>query len=92
MDQRVIEFILRITNEALLMTLVVCGPPIGLSMIIGLLISLFQAVTQIQEQTLTFVPKMIIIFAALAALGPWLGTSLLRFTQLCFEGFPKILF
>jgi flagellar biosynthetic protein FliQ len=92
MDQRVIEFILRITNEALLMTLVVCGPPIGLSMVIGLTVSLFQAVTQIQEQTLTFVPKMIIIFGALAALGPWLGTSLLRFTQMCFEGFPKILF
>lgn len=92
MDQRVIEFILRITNEALLMTLVVCGPPIGLSMIVGLLVSLFQAVTQIQEQTLTFVPKMIIIFASLAALGPWLGTTLLRFTRMCFEGFPKILY
>lgn len=92
MDHRVIDFILHITNEALLMTLVVCGPPIGLSMIIGLTVSLFQAVTQIQEQTLTFVPKMVIIFGALAALGPWLGTSLLRFTELCFEGFPKILF
>jgi flagellar biosynthetic protein FliQ len=92
MDQRAIEFILRITNEALLITLVVCGPPIGLSMVVGLTVSLFQAVTQIQEQTLTFVPKMIIIFGALAALGPWLGTTLLRFTQLCFEGFPKILF
>lgn len=92
MDHRVIDFILHITNEALLMTLVVCGPPIGLSMIIGLTVSLFQAVTQIQEQTLTFVPKMVIIFGALAALGPWLGTSLLRFAELCFEGFPKILF
>jgi flagellar biosynthesis protein FliQ len=91
-DHRVIEFVLRITNEALFMTMVVCGPPIALSMIIGLTVSLFQAVTQIQEQTLTFVPKMVIIFGALAALGPWLGTTLLRFTQMCFEGFPKILF
>lgn len=92
MDQRVIDFILRLTNEALLMTLIVCGPPIALSMIVGLAISLFQAVTQIQEQTLTFVPKMIIIFGALAALGPWLGSNLLRFTKMCFEGFPKILY
>ncbi len=92
MDQRVLDFILRLTNEALLMTLVVCGPPILLSMILGLMISLFQAVTQIQEQTLTFVPKMIVIFGALAALGPWLGSNMLRFTQMCFEGFPKILF
>lgn len=92
MDQRVIEFVLRLTNEALLITLVVCGPPILISMIIGLSVSLFQAVTQIQEQTLTFVPKMVAIFGVLAALGPWLGSNLLRFTQLCFEGFPKILY
>jgi flagellar biosynthetic protein FliQ len=61
-------------------------------MIIGLMISLFQAVTQIQEATLTFVPKMIVIFGALAVLGPWLGSSLLRFTQLCFEGFPEVVY
>lgn len=92
MDHRVIDFILHITNEALYITLVVCGPPIGLSMLVGLIVSLFQAVTQIQEQTLTFVPKMIVIFATLAALGPWLGSTMLRFCELCFEGFPKILF
>ena len=92
MDQRVIDFILQLTNEALLITLVVCGPPILLSMIVGLTVSLFQAVTQLQEQTLTFVPKVIIIFGTLAALGPWLGGMLLRFTRLCFEGFPKILY
>ncbi len=92
MDQQIIDFILRITTEGLLMIVIVCGPPIILSMIIGLVISLFQAVTQIQEATLTFVPKMIVIFAALAALGPWLGSSLLRFTELCFEEFPKLLF
>jgi flagellar biosynthetic protein FliQ len=92
MDQAVIDFILRITTEGLLMVVVVCGPPIVLSMIIGLMISLFQAVTQIQEATLTFVPKMIVIFGALAVLGPWLGSSLLRFTQLCFEGFPEVVY
>ncbi len=92
MDQRVLDFILRIVTEGLLMVMVVCGPPIALSMIIGLSISLFQAVTQIQEATLTFVPKMIVIFGALAVLGPWLGANLLRFTKLCFEGFPKVLY
>ncbi|MEK7704566.1 MAG: flagellar biosynthesis protein FliQ [Myxococcota bacterium] len=92
MDQRVVDFVLRITNEGLLMIIIVCGPPILLSMIVGLIISLFQAVTHIQEATLTFVPKMIIIFGTLAALGPWLGSALMRFTRLCFEGFPKILY
>jgi flagellar biosynthetic protein FliQ len=88
-DQRVIDFILRLTTEGLLLIIVVCGPPILLSMVIGLIVSLFQAVTQIQEATLTFVPKMIVIFGSLAALGPWLGGSLLAFTRLCFEEFPK---
>ena len=92
MDQRIIDFIIHITNESLLLVLIVCGPPIVLSMIIGLSVSLFQAVTQIQEATLTFVPKMIVIFGTLAALGPWLGSMLLRFAQMCFEEFPKIMF
>ncbi len=92
MDQRVFDFILHLTHQALLITLVVSGPPILLSMVIGLMISLFQAVTQIQEQTLTFVPKMVVIFGALAALGPWLGGNMLRFAQLCFESFPKVLY
>ena len=92
MDQNVLDFILRITNEGLFMVIIVCGPPILFSMIIGLMISLFQAVTQIQEATLTFVPKMIVIFGTLAALGPWLGAALLRFARFCFEGFPRIMY
>ena len=92
MDQKVIDFILRVSNEGLLMIVVVCGPPILISMVVGLMISLFQAVTQIQEATLTFVPKMIVIFGTLAAIGPWLGGALLQFTRFCFEGFPKVLF
>lgn len=92
MDQQIIDFIVRITNEGLLLVLVVCGPPIILSMIVGLLISLFQAVTQLQEQTLTFVPKMIVIFASLAAFGPWIGGLMLRFTHTCFAEFPKIFY
>ena len=92
MQQQVLDFIIRITNEGLLMVIVVCGPPIVLSMIVGLSISLFQAVTQLQEATLTFVPKMIIIFGSLAALGPWLGGTLLRFAKLCFERFPEYIF
>ena len=92
MDQKVIDVILRITNEGLLMIIVGCGPPILLSMIVGLMVSLFQAVTQIQEATLTFVPKMSVIFGVLAALGPWLGGTLLGFAEMCFSQFPEILF
>jgi len=91
MNQEIIDFILRITTEGLLVTVVVCGPPILVSMVVGLIISLFQAVTQIQESTLTFVPKMIVIFGVLAALGPWIGSTLVRFTELCFTEFPRLL-
>jgi flagellar biosynthetic protein FliQ len=92
MDQHALDFVLRVLNQGLLVTVVVCMPPIILSLVVGLLISLFQAVTQIQEQTLTFVPKIIIIFGTLAALGPWLGGTLLRFAQLCFESFPNVVY
>ncbi len=90
MDQRAVDFVLQVTNQGLMVTVAVCGPPILLSMAVGLLVSLFQAVTQIQEQSLTFVPKMIVIFGALAALGPHLGSVLLRFAQTCFAEFPKV--
>lgn len=83
------QFITQIMNQGLLMILVLSGPPIVISMIVGIMISLFQAVTQIQEQTLTFVPKMLIIFGVLAALGPWLGSQILRFAQFCFGSFPQ---
>ena len=92
MDDKALDFIARVTNEGLLMIIVVCGPPIGISMIVGLSISLFQAITQIQEATLTFVPKMLVIFGTLALMGPWLGGTLLAFARMCFEGFPKMLF
>jgi len=92
MDKQVLNFVLQVTNEGLLVTLVVCGPPIVLSLIVGLMVSLLQAVTQVHEATLTFVPKVIVIFGTLAALGPWLGSLILRFTELCLEGFPKIVF
>lgn len=83
----VASFITMITNEGLLLTLIVSGPPVLLSLLIGLLIALFQAVTQIQEQSLTFVPKVVVVFGVLAILGPWLGSAMAEFGRLCFEGF-----
>lgn len=84
------SFIATITNEGLLLVLIVSGPPVVLSLVIGLLIALFQAVTQIQEQSLTFVPKVVVVFGVLAILGPWLGSALSEFAKLCFEGFATV--
>jgi flagellar biosynthetic protein FliQ len=60
--------------------LVLCLPIIGSGLAIGLLISLFQAVTQIQEQTLTFVPKLIIVFVVLSLTFPWMTSSIIAWT------------
>lgn len=84
------DFISQITNEGLMLVLLVSGPPVLFSLLVGLIIALFQAVTQIQEQSLTFVPKVIVVFGVLAMLGPWLGSSISQFAQMCFEGFPTV--
>lgn len=84
------SFIATITNEGLLLVLIVSGPPVVLSLVIGLIVALFQAVTQIQEQSLTFVPKVVVVFGVLAILGPWLGSALSEFAKLCFEGFATV--
>lgn len=81
---------LRIGREALLLTLVLSGPAVLAAMVVGLMVSLFQAATQLQEQTLTFVPKLMAVFAVLAALGLWMIAQLMRFTQSLFENIPRL--
>lgn len=84
------DFILQVSNEAILMTLIISGPPVLFSLLVGLIIALFQAVTQVQEQSLTFVPKVVVVFGVLAIMGPWLGGSLAQFGRVCFEGFATV--
>ena len=80
-----------ITQEALYLTLIASGPPIVISLVVGLIISVFQATTQIQEQTLTFAPKLIVVFGVLALAGTWIGSQILRFTFQLFDRFPEML-
>lgn len=75
------NFIQYIGKESIFLALKIAGPVLIVSMIVGLIISIFQAVTQIQEQTLTFVPKMISIIAVLLILGPWMLRTLVNFIQ-----------
>ncbi len=80
-----------ITQEALYLTLIISAPPILMSLLVGFLISVFQATTQIQEQTLTFAPKVVVVFGVLALAGAWIGSQLLRFTFHLFDRFPEML-
>ena len=84
------DFIVTVANEAIMLTLIVSGPPVLISLMVGLIIALFQAVTQVQEQSLTFVPKVVVVFGTLAILGPWLGGSMAQFGRICFEGFATV--
>jgi flagellar biosynthesis protein FliQ len=80
-----------ILQQALLLVLVVSAPPVLMSLVVGFLISVFQATTQIQEQTLSFAPKVIAVFGVLALVGPWIGSQLVRFTFHVFDQFPAII-
>jgi flagellar biosynthetic protein FliQ len=71
----------RLGREALMTVLAVSGPILGLSLITGLAISVFQAVTQIHEQTLTFVPKIAAALGAVALAGPWMLQKLIEYTS-----------
>jgi flagellar biosynthetic protein FliQ len=72
--------VIEVVREGILVSLKIGGPFMLLSLVIGLVISLFQALTQIQEQTLTFVPKLVIIFGAMILLAPFMLASLSEYT------------
>lgn len=69
-----------IARETLLTAIILAGPPLLVGMLVGLIISMFQAVTQIHEQTLTFVPKILAIFISLLIFGPWMLKILTDFS------------
>ncbi len=80
-----------ITKKAITTALLVAGPVLIVSMVVGLLISIFQAVTQIQEQTLTFVPKMLAILAVMVILGPFMAKTLVQFIENILLTLPSIM-
>lgn len=75
------EFIIGLAGQAVLIVLKISAPMLVFALVVGLLVSIFQATTQIQEQTLAFVPKIIIVLLALLLFGPWILTTLVDFTK-----------
>lgn len=82
------DLALALSQEMLFTGLLIGAPIIGFSMLVGLLISIFQVVTQIQEMTLTFVPKLLVIFFVLVSLGGWMLSLLLEFAIALFSNIP----
>ncbi|NLZ93490.1 MAG: flagellar biosynthesis protein FliQ [Firmicutes bacterium] len=79
------EYVLAIARDAVITTLTVSAPLLIISLVVGLGISIFQATTQIQEQTLTFVPKIVAIFASILIFGNWMLNILISITTKLFS-------
>ena len=82
---------MNIGREAIEMTLILSGPLLLAALIIGLIISIFQAATQINEQTLSFIPKLIGMFVVLIVAGPWMLQMMVDYIRRLFESIPQII-
>ncbi|RJQ45430.1 MAG: flagellar biosynthetic protein FliQ [Nitrospiraceae bacterium] len=82
------EFVRGISEEMFKTTMLVAGPPLLVGLIVGVLVGFFQTVTQIQEFTLTFVPKMLAVFICLFVLMPWMSGKLMAFTTNLIQQIP----
>lgn len=75
------EFIIKLAGEAVYTVLKASAPMLVIGLVVGLLISVFQATTQIQEQTLAFVPKIVAVMLSILVFGPWILSTLVDFTS-----------
>jgi flagellar biosynthetic protein FliQ len=85
------DFAVQMGRDALTMVMLVAAPMLGLGLIVGLLVSVFQATTQIQEQTLAFIPKIIAVFVAILIFGPWMLSLLVDYTRGIFASLPQMI-
>ena len=85
------EFVVGFAQEAIKVTILVAMPMLGLGLVVGLAISIFQAVTQIQEMTLTFVPKILVVLLGLLFFSNWMLQQLVDFGQKCITQLPYLI-
>lgn len=84
------ETVIRIGQEALLLTLLLSAPPVLAALVVGLVVSLFQAATQVQEQTLTLVPKIVAVYLVLVAFGLWSLRQAVAFAVQLLQGIAEV--
>ena len=85
------EMVVTLLRETLYLIIKVSAPMLLVSLIVGLIVSILQTVTSIQEQTLTFVPKLISIFLVLMIAGNWILTNIVEYMQYLFENFSQFI-
>jgi flagellar biosynthetic protein FliQ len=82
--------VINMMGEALQVTLLVSAPLLLTALVIGLVVSVFQAATQINEMTLSFIPKLVGVFVAIVVAGPWMLQMLIDYTQRLFSSIPNM--
>ncbi|MFS0553062.1 flagellar biosynthesis protein FliQ [Brevibacillus sp. 179-C9.3 HS] len=75
------ELLMQIAQSSVYTILLISAPALGVALLVGLMVSVFQATTQIQEQTLAFIPKIVAVFVVILAVGPWMLRVMLDFTM-----------
>jgi len=85
------EFVLHLAREGLLVALMLAAPALIIGLVVGVVISIFQATTQIQEQTLTFVPKIVAVLLSLLVFGSWMLTTLVNFSANLFSSLSTMI-
>ncbi len=84
------EGVMTLGRGAMEITLMVAGPLLLVVLVIGLLVSIFQAATQINEATLSFIPKLVGVFVTLVIAGPWMLTTMVDYMRLVFTSIPTM--
>jgi flagellar biosynthesis protein FliQ len=85
-----VEMAIDLIRSLITISLVLIGPIVGVTVAVGVAVSLFQAVTSIQEQTLSFVPKLAAVAGLLVVSAPWMVRQMMQFTEACFARLPEM--
>lgn len=84
------EHVISLSQQALQVMLMLCAPVLAVALGVGLLVSVFQAATQINEMTLTFIPKLVAMLLTLLVTGPWMLTLMTDYIRQLFESIPSL--
>lgn len=85
------ESVMTLGRQAIELTLMIAAPMLLTSLVIGLIVSIFQAATQINEATLSFIPKLAGVFLAMVIAGPWMIEKMVDYMRIMFSSFPTLL-
>ncbi|MBM7586846.1 flagellar biosynthetic protein FliQ [Bacillus pakistanensis] len=83
------ESVIALAERGVYTTLIICGPLLLLALVVGLVVSIFQATTQIQEQTLAFIPKIVAVLIGIVFFGPWMLTKLVTYASEIFSNLTR---